>query len=198
MRRPLPRLVAIVVILTVTFMLVSKILFGGDDPKTGECVDGGGALVGCGEATALYKLVREVDDGSECPSASQKLYQLRSSLYCGVALRGGAPAPSREYVPCLLLAGAELARRPQDLAFAHGAAAAPAAKAGRQTGVVKVRGDDWRIFYVLYEGQLDPGPAAIVANPAKAVFVAYITNASEHRTQVAAATRCARGDVPAS
>ena len=80
----------------------------------------------------------------------------------------------------------------------RGAPTAPAAKAAADSGVVKVRGDDWRIFYVLYEGQLDPGPAAIVANPAKAVFVAYITNASEHRKQVAAATRCARGDAPAS
>jgi hypothetical protein len=189
--------VAIVVILAITFMLVSKILFGGPDPKTGRCVDADGALVGCGEAKALYKLVREVDDGRECPSESQKLYQFRSSLYCGVALKG-APAPSQEYVPCLLLAGAELARRPQDLAFARGVAAAPAAKAGAETGVVKVRGDDWRIFYVLYEGQLDPGPAAIVANPAKAVFVAYITQASQHRKQVAAATRCAHGDAPAA
>jgi hypothetical protein len=196
--------VAIVVILAITFMLVSKILFGGPDFEAGKCVDDDGALVGCGDDRALYKLEREVDDGSQCPSQSQKLYQFRSSLFCGVALKGGAPAPSQEYVPCLLLAGAELARRPQDLAFARGAAAAPAAKAGvpaakagAGSGVVKVRGDDWRIFYVLYEGQLDPGPAAIVANPAKAVFVAYITNASEHRKQVAAATRCARGDAPA-
>ena len=200
MRGPLPRLVAIVVVLAITFMLVSKILFGGPDFEAGKCVDDDGALVGCGDDEALYKLVREVNSGRECPSRSQKLYQFRSSLFCGVALKGGAPAPSQEYVPCLLLAGAELARRPQDLAFARGgaAAAAPAAKAGAQTGIVKVRGDDWRLFYVLYEGQLDPGPAAIVANPAKAVFVAYITRASEHRAQVAAATRCARGDVPAS
>jgi hypothetical protein len=187
--------VAIVVILAIAFLLISKLLFGGPDPHAGRCVDRAGALVGCGEDRALYKLVREVDDGRDCPSESQKLYQFRSSLYCGVALRG-APAPSQEVVPCLLLAGAQLARRPQDLAFARsGAAAATAGNAaGPAGGVFKVRGDDWRIFYVLYEGQLDPGPAAIVANPAKAVFVAYITRASRHRKQVAAATRCARGD----
>ena len=197
MRGPVPRLVAIVVVLAIAFMLVSRILFGGPDPQAGKCVDEDGALVGCGDRTALYKLVREVDDGRDCPSESQKLYQFRSSLYCGVALKG-APAPSREYVPCLLLAGAELARRPQDLAFARGVGADAGSAVGGGTGVVKVRGDDWRIFYVLYEGQIDPGPAAIVANPAKAVFVAYITRASERRKQVAAATRCARGDAPAS
>ena len=122
MRGPPPRYVAIIVILAITVMLVRQILFGGPDPETGKCVDGAGALVGCDEAKALYKLVREVDEGRECPSESQKLYQFRSSLYCGVALKG-APAPSAEYVPCLLLAGAELARRPQDLAFARDAAA---------------------------------------------------------------------------
>jgi hypothetical protein len=186
--------VAIVVILAITVMLVTKLLFGGPHPKAGTCVDDDGALIGCGEKAALYKLVREVDEGSECPSESQKLYQFRSSLFCGVALRG-APATSGDYVPCLLLAGAQLARRPQDLAFAKGLHAGAAASA-TTTGVVKVRGDDWRIFYVLYEGQIDPGPPAIVADPAQAVFVAYITGASEHRKEVAAATRCARGDAP--
>ncbi len=142
--------------------------------------------------------MREVDEGRECPSESQKLYQFRSSLYCGVALKG-APAPSQEYVPCLLLAGAELARRPQDLAFARDAAAAAGQPIGSGGGVFKVRGEDWRIFYVLFEGQLDPGLQAIVANPAKVPFVAYITQASEHRKEIAAATRCASGaDAPAS
>src|SRR5688500_11489002 len=197
MRGPLPRLVAIVVILAIAFMLVSKILFGGPDFEAGKCVDDDGALVGCGDSAALYKLVREVEDGSECPSESQKLYQFGSSLFCGVALKG-APAPSEEYVPCLLLAGAELARRPQDLAFARGVRADAGAPVGNGSGVVKVRGDDWLIFYVLYEGQIDPGAAAIVADPAEAVFVAYITNVSERRKQVAAATRCARGAAPAS
>jgi len=187
--------VAIVVILTITFMLVSKMLFGGPDFEAGKCVDDDGALVECGDDKALYKLVREVDDARECPSESQKLYQFRSSLYCGVALKG-APAPSGDYVPCLLLAGAELARRSQDLTFARGVPADAGAQVGTGTGVVKVRGDDWRIFYVLYEGQIDPGAAAIVANPAKVVFVAYITQASERRKDVAAATRCARGAAP--
>jgi len=191
-----PRLVAIVVILAITVFLVTKILFGGPDPESGKCVDADGALVGCDERAALYKLVREVDDRSECPSEALKLYQFRSSLFCGVALRG-APAPSGDYVPCLLLAGAELARGPDDLAFAKdGVGEAVAGSSG--SGVVKVRGDDWRIFYVLSEGQLDPGPAAVVANPAKVVFVAYVDDASANRKEVAAATRCARGEAPAA
>jgi len=185
-----PRLVAIVVILAITVTALTKIFFGGPDPETGKCVDRGGALVGCGERAALYKLVREVDDGRDCPSESLRLYQFRSSLYCGVALRG-APAPSGEYVPCLLLAGAELARGADDLAFAKGAPGAGGASGGSGSGVIKVRGDDWRIFYVLHEGQLDPGPASVVANPAQVVFVAYIENARAHRKEVAAATRCA-------
>ena len=194
MQRSLPRLIAIVVVLTITFMLVSRLLFGGPDPDAGECVDDGGALVGCDDSAALYKLVREVDDGRDCPSQSQKLYQFRSSLYCGGALKG-APAPSKEYVPCLLVAGAQLARRPEDLAFADGENVR-AARVSRGSGVYKARGDDWRIFYVLFEGQLDPGLAAVVANPAKVVFAAYITEASAHRAQVAAATRCARAPQP--
>jgi hypothetical protein len=191
MRGPVPRLVAIVVILAITFMALSRILFGGPDPQAGKCVDADGALVGCGERAALYKLVREVDDGRDCPSDSRKLYQFRSSLYCGVALKG-APAPSGEYIPCLLLAGAQLARTSADLAFARGDAAGAGPLGGRDSGVVKARGDDWRIFYVLFEGQIDPGLPAVLANPAEAVFVAYITQASEHRKEVAAATRCTR------
>jgi len=198
MRGPLPRLVAIVVILTITFMLVARILFGGPNPEPGKCVGSDGALVGCGARAALYKLVREVDDGRECPSESAKLYQFRSSLYCGVALRG-APATSDDVVPCLLLAGARLARRAEDLAFARGfAAGAGSIDGDEKTGVVKVRGPDWRIFYVLYEGQIDPGLRAIVADPAEVVFVTYVTAASRHRKQVAAATRCARGEQPAA
>ena len=189
MRGPVPRLVAIVVILAIAFMAVSKILFGGPDPRAGRCVDAAGALVGCGEGAALYKLVREVDDGRDCPSESQKLYQFRSSLYCGVALKG-APSPSQELVPCLLLAGAQLAGDAGDLAFAAGdeAVSGPLGES-----VVKVRGDDWRIFYVLFEGQLDPGLPAILADPAKAVFVAYVTDAPAKRREVAAATRCGLG-----
>lgn len=96
--------------------------------------------------------------------------------------------PSSEYVPCLLLAGAKLASAPADLAFARGNPA-PAPNADGE-GAIKVRGDDWRIFYVLHEGQLDPGLAAVVANPAAVVFAAYITDAAKRRKEVAAATRC--------
>jgi hypothetical protein len=188
-----PRLVAIVVILAVTVMVVTKIFFGGPDPEKGKCVNARGALVGCGQRAALYKLVREVDDGRECPSDASKLYRFRSSLFCGVALKG-APPPSAQIVPCLLQAGAKLAGGPGELAFARGVRAADAASA--RPGVIKVRGDDWRMFYVLHAGQLDPGPAAVVARPGQVVYVAYIERASEHRKAVAAATRCARASAP--
>ena len=166
-------------------------LSSGADPQTGKCVDARGALVGCGARAAVYRLAREVKSGRACPANANKLYTFRSTLYCGVALHG-APVPSRDYVPCLLVAGATLAQTSADLAFAKGFAGAPPPRASATaTGRIKVRGDDWRIFYVLHEGQVDPGLSAVVANPAAVVFVAYITGAAAHRKQVAAATRCA-------
>ena len=165
-------------------------LSSGPDPRTGKCVDGRGALVGCGARAALYRLAREVSDARECPADAGKVYSFHSSLYCGVALHG-APVPSPEYVPCLLQAGAQLASRAGDLAFARGFAPPPANRNEATSGRIKVRGDDWRIFYVLHEGQLDPGLPVVVANPGAVVFVAYITAAAEHRTEIAAATRCA-------
>src|ERR1051325_7586228 len=82
-------------------------LSSGPEPAAGKCIDARGTLVGCDERAASYKLARQVASGRECPAATTKLVTFRSSLYCGVALRG-APAPSSEYVPCLLLAGAKL------------------------------------------------------------------------------------------
>lgn len=185
---------AIVVIVGVTIVLVAHILFGGPDPKTGACVDAHDALVACGSAPAVFKLVREVDSDRDCPQDSLKIYQFRGSLYCGVALKG-APAPSDEYVPCLLLAGARLASSAADLRFAAGgvggvASARRSGVGGASTGAVVLTGEDWRIFYVLSKGQLDPGPRAIVADPGEALFVAYITRASTRAKQVAAALRC--------
>jgi hypothetical protein len=181
-----------VVIVAVTAVLVLRILFGGPDPEIGKCVDARSELVGCGERAAVFKLVREVDSIDECPSDSRRSYQFRSSLYCGVALKG-APKPATEYVSCLLLAGAELADDAADLRFASSYAGGPRT---RRAGTVTVAGDDWRIFYVLSEGQLDPGVRAIVADPAKVVFVAYIDDVSDRRDEVAAATRCAPGAPP--
>jgi hypothetical protein len=183
----------VVVIVAVTALLVSKILFGGPDPQTGKCVDKGDQLVGCDARAAVFKLVRKVDDARECPGDASKLYQFRSDLFCGVALHG-APAVSPEYVSCLLLAGAELASKPADLSFAT----ASPGRAHGSKGAVTVTGDDWRIFYVLGEGRLDPGAAAIVANPAKAIFVAYIDDAGARAKDVAAAERCVPGAVAAS
>jgi hypothetical protein len=186
-----PQVIAALVVLFLAVVVYE--LRSGPGFKTGSCVDRAGALVGCGDRAALYKLARKVDSGRDCPSDSAKLYTFRSTLYCGVALHG-APKPSADYVPCLLLAGAQLARSAADLAFARGVAPPPAASAA--SGRVKIRGDDWRIFYVLHEGQLDPGLAAVVANPEAVVFVAYITGAAAHRKQVVAATRCAGSAKP--
>jgi hypothetical protein len=177
----------VVLFVAVTAYLLSS----GPHPEAGNCVDRGGALVGCGKPAALYKLAKKVRSGRECTADASKLYAFRGSTYCGVALHG-APVPRPDYVPCLLLAGAKLAGSAADLAFARGFAGAPAGAAEARSGQIKVRGEDWRIFYVLHEGQLDPGLAAVVANPGEVVFVAYITNAAAHREEVAAATRCGR------
>jgi hypothetical protein len=183
----------VVVIVAVTALLVFKILFGGPDPQTGKCVDKGDELVGCDTRAAVFKLVRKVDEARECPGDASKLYQFRSDLFCGVALNG-APAVSPEYVSCLLLAGAELASKPADLSFA----AASPGRARSVKGAVTVTGDDWRIFYVLAKGGLDPGAAAVVANPARAIFVAYIDDAGRRPKDVAAAERCVPGAAAAS
>lgn len=181
-----------VVIVAVTAVLVFRIFFGGPDPETGKCVDARSELVDCGDSAATFKLVREVDAVDQCPSDSRKTYQLRSNLYCGVALRG-APKPSTEYVSCLLLAGAELADDAGDLRFAASYAGGPGTM---RSGAVTVTGADWRIYYVLAEGQLDPGVRAVVADPAKVVFAAYIDEAGDRRDEVAAATRCVPGAPP--
>jgi hypothetical protein len=193
LRRP-PVIAGLVVLF---LAVVVYFLRSGPDPETGKCVDRTGALVGCGTRAALYKLTREVNSGRDCGADSTKLYGFRDSLYCGVALHG-APAPSRDYVPCLLLAGAKLARRPADLAFAEGIAPPLASARDTADGRIKIRGEGWRVFYVLHEGQLDPGLPSVVANPSRVVFVAYITAAGKHRKQVAAATRCASDPHPAA
>ncbi len=182
----------VVVIVAVTAVLVFRILFAGPDPKTGRCVDARSELVECGGAAAVFKLVREVDSADECPSDSRKTYQFRSSLFCGVALKG-APKPATEYVSCLLLAGATLADDGADLRFAASYAGGPGVA---RAGAVTVTGDGWRIFYVLSEGQLDPGVEAVVADPEKVAFAAYIDDASRRRAEVAAAARCVPGAPP--
>lgn len=175
----------VVVIVAITSLLVYKILFGGPDPQTGRCVDGGDRLVACDARGAIFKLAREVDAARDCPSDARKLYTFRDKLFCGVALHG-APAPSSEYVSCLLLAGAKLAFRSSDLEFARNASAAVSSDGG----AVTVTGSGWRIFYVLGRGQLDPGLQAIVQDPARATFVAYVADAKADAKQVAAAERC--------
>jgi hypothetical protein len=184
----------VVVIVAVTAVLVVKILLGGPDPQTGRCVDAHNELVDCDARAAVFKLVRKVDAARDCPADARKLYQFESDLFCGVALHG-APAVSGEYVSCLLLAGAELASRPADLSFAK---ASRPVRTHSADGAVTVTGDDWRIFYVLAEGQLDPGAPAIVANPARAIFVAYIDEAGARPKDVAAAERCVPGAAAAS
>ena len=183
----------VVAIVAVTALLVLKILFSGPDPQTGKCVDKGNQLVDCDARAAVFKLVRKVDEARECPGEASKLYQFRSDLFCGVALNG-APAVSPEYVSCLLLAGAELASKPADLSFAESSPG----RAQTSKGAVTVTGDDWRIFYVLAKGRLDPGAAAIVANPARAIFVAYIDDAGTRAKDVTAAERCVPGAAAAS
>ncbi|MGI8731033.1 MAG: hypothetical protein ACR2LK_13810 [Solirubrobacteraceae bacterium] len=184
---PVLRGVIVVVIVAVTAVLVFRILFGGPNPEIGKCVDARNGLVDCSDGAAVFELVREVDSGQDCPSESLKLYAFRSSLYCGVALEG-APESSTDYIPCLLLAGAKLTGDADDLSFATPYADQPAS---RREGIVTVTGDDWRIYYVLFEGQLDPGPEAVVADPSKVQFAAYIDDATSRRDEVAAALRCA-------
>ncbi len=193
MRGPLRTVIAVAIV-AVTVVLVWRVVLGGPDPEVGDCVDAGNELVGCADRAAVFKLVREVDTWWRLPARQPQALPVSQSLYCGVALEG-APAPSSEYVSCLLLAGAELARDARALRFAGAGSASAVAEHG---GRVKVRGEGWRIFYVLHRGQLDPGLPAILAKPSAVLFVAYIDDAMKRRAEVAAATRCAREPVPAA
>lgn len=91
------------------------------------------------------------------------------------------------YARCWREAGAKIATRPSDLAFA--AAAAPTTAVREDT--VSAKGDDWRIFYTFSGRGTDPGLAEVIADPSVAGAVAYVENAGSQPEVVAQARSCA-------
>jgi hypothetical protein len=91
------------------------------------------------------------------------------------------------YERCWRKAGAKIATRPADLAFA---AADPPTTAVR-ADTVSVKGGDWRIFYTFAGSGTDPGFAAVLRDPGVAGAVAYVERAASHTAVVDRARTCA-------
>ncbi|HEV2060104.1 MAG TPA: hypothetical protein VGR11_12170 [Solirubrobacteraceae bacterium] len=94
------------------------------------------------------------------------------------------------YERCWRNAGAQIATRASDLAFAA-AAAAPTSVVREDT--VSAKGDDWRIFYTFAGTRADPGLPEVIADPSVAGAVAYVEQAGTRGDVVARARDCAAG-----
>ena len=97
------------------------------------------------------------------------------------------PGRAAFFERCWKKAGAKIATRATDLAFA---AADPPTTAVREDSV-SVKGGDWRIFYTFAESGSDPGFADVITDPGVAGAVAYVENAAANRDVVARARACA-------
>ena len=97
------------------------------------------------------------------------------------------PERAAFYARCWREAGAKIATRATELAFA--AAAAPTTAVREDT--VSAKGDNWRIFYSFSAGGTDPGLAEVIADPSVAGAVAYVEEADSKPEVVARARSCA-------
>ncbi len=91
------------------------------------------------------------------------------------------------YERCWREAGAKIATRPRDLAFA----AADAPTTAVRDDTVSAKGGDWRIFYTFAGSRSDPGLAEVIADPSVAGAVAYVEPAGSQPQIVARARTCA-------
>lgn len=107
-------------------------------------------------------------------------------LPLSAAVRG--PERAAFYERCWRAAGARIATRASDLAFAA-AAAAPTTVVREDT--VSAKGDDWRIFYTFAGTRADPGLPEVIADPSVAGAVAYVEQAAARGDVVARARDCA-------
>jgi hypothetical protein len=100
------------------------------------------------------------------------------------------PAPSAtpaQFAFCWKSAGARIASDASDLRFA---AADKRPEKTRAHGRVSVKGDDWRIFYVLSADGADPGLARVLSDPLAVSVIAYVRDAASHPKVVRNARRC--------
>lgn len=96
------------------------------------------------------------------------------------------PGRAAFYERCWRAAGARIATRASDLAFA----AADAPTTAVQEDRVSARGGDWRIVYTFADSGADPGLAEVIADPSVAGAVAYIERASSRAAVVARVRAC--------
>jgi hypothetical protein len=99
------------------------------------------------------------------------------------------PERAAFYERCWRAAGAKIATRAADLAFA--AADAPTTAVHQDT--VSSKGGDWRIFYTFAGSRSDPGLNEVIADPTKAGAVAYVEHAAANADVVTRARRCSAG-----
>jgi hypothetical protein len=93
------------------------------------------------------------------------------------------------YERCWRAAGAKIATRASQLAFAQAAQPTTAVRAD----TVSAKGGDWRIFYTFAGSGKDPGLAEVIADPGAAGAVAYIEQAGDNARAVARARQCVAG-----
>ena len=108
-------------------------------------------------------------------------------LPLSTAIVGEEPGRAAFYERCWKGAGAKIATRAQDLAFA----AADESTTAVRDDTVSVKGGDWRIFYTFAESGSDPGFAEVIKDPGVAGAVAYIENAASRKDVVERARACA-------
>jgi hypothetical protein len=149
----------------------------GDDAPV--AVDGDRATVGAPDSAGRLTLVKV--DGS---------WRIDALLTPADAAQADNPADAAFYARCWREAGARIATKPAQLAFAAADRPVVALRADR----VSAKGGDWRIFYTLPPGGKDPGLAQIIRDPRAAAAVAYIENAGANAGAVERARACAIPD----
>jgi hypothetical protein len=93
-----------------------------------------------------------------------------------------------DYERCWRQAGAQIASDARDLRFAAGDKKEPASL--QDLSRVSVDGKQWRMFYALPLDGVDPGIAAVIADPNIVPVVAYVRNAQRHKEIVVRARSC--------
>jgi len=93
------------------------------------------------------------------------------------------------YERCWRAAGAKIATRASELAFAQADRPETAVRAD----TVSAKGDDWRIFYTFAGSAKDPGLDEVIADPSAAGAVAYVEQAGANARAVVRARQCVAG-----
>jgi hypothetical protein len=101
----------------------------------------------------------------------------------------GSAARAAFYERCWRAAGAKIATRATQLAFAQ----ADQPETTVRADTVSAKGDDWRILYTFAGSAKDPGLAEVIADPSVAGAVAYVEQSGANAAVVVRARRCVAG-----